>query len=64
MNLNQAYKLLQKQIDECGSQTKFAKKYNISTAYVNDAISRRTRPLGPKILKALKLKKKIVYIKR
>lgn len=52
-------KVLQKRIDG-KSQAKAAQELGITQGYLSDILNGR-RAIGPKVLKALKLKKVVVY---
>lgn len=60
MNEKEVRKLLLKKIRYAGSQTEFASQNKMSVTYVNDILHGRKGP-GPRMLKALGLKSKIVY---
>lgn len=52
LTLGEIYALLRKAVKEAGSQTAFAVRHGMSSAYVCDVLNARREP-GPKVLAAL-----------
>jgi hypothetical protein len=60
LSIDDVLERLQRSCDRLGSQKAWAKKYNVSAAYVCDVLQHRRDP-GPSILEALGLVAVTVY---
>jgi hypothetical protein len=62
MNREQVIELLRTECERAGSQVNFARQHKLSNTYIHDVLVQRNRVLGPKILKALGLKRQDNYV--
>lgn len=60
MNTDEFIKVIWQMVKAEGSQKEFAKRFGISTAYLNDILHKRREP-GDKLLNAIGVRKEVTY---